>query len=206
MILYRYLLGIVMACAVVTLMFAILVTLIKTSVVPVDNSNVISEVNFIRVQRDRRLELEKARPKPPPEPGRPPPPTQLEMSSEGLQPVADAMAFELATTPETGDIALSPGFGLGEGDGEYLPIHRVPPQYPRQALMDRVEGWVVVEFTIGTEGQVKNPRIVDAQPPGVFENPALQAVQRFRFNPRTMGGEPVEVQGVQNRIRFRLKR
>ena len=99
-----------------------------------------------------------------------------------------------------------PGFGLGEGDGEYLPIHRVPPQYPRQALMDRVEGWVVVEFTIGTEGQVKNPRIVDAQPPGVFENAALQAVQRFRFKPRTMGGEPVEVQGVQNRIRFRLKR
>ena len=115
-------------------------------------------------------------------------------------------SFAISEQPVIDSFALEPGLGIGEGDGEYLPVYRVPPQYPRKALFDRVEGWVVVEFTIGTQGEVKNPRVVDANPRGTFDQAALDAVRRFRFKPRSIAGTPVEVQGVQNRIRFKLKK
>ncbi|MFZ5604244.1 MAG: energy transducer TonB [Pseudomonadota bacterium] len=53
---------------------------------------------------------------------------------------------------------------------------------------------------------MKDARVVKAEPPGIFDRPALDAVQRFRFRPRTMGPLAVEVTGVQNRIRFRLEK
>lgn len=114
--------------------------------------------------------------------------------------------FAIADQPISENFSIDPGLGIGEGDGEYLPIYRVPPQYPRQALFDRTEGWVVVEFTIDTQGQVKDARVVDSKPRGVFDQAALDAVKRFRFKPRSLGGTPIEVQGVQNRIRFKLKK
>ena len=65
---------------------------------------------------------------------------------------------------------------------------------------------MVVEFTIGTQGEVKNPRVVKSEPSGIFDQAALDAVKRFRFKARTIGGTPVEVSGIQNRIRFKLKK
>jgi protein TonB len=202
--LQRYLVAFGFAIVIVTILVAILITLIKTSEMPIADGNALTQVNFIRERKDPDLELETFTPEPPPVPSEPPPPAKLQVDT--MDPMGQN--FEIAQQPVMDDFSFEPGLGMGvgEGDGEYLPIYRVPPQYPRQALFDRTEGWVVVEFTIGTEGQVKNARVIKAQPRGVFEQAALQAVQRFRFKPRNVAGMPVEVHGVQNRIRFKLKR
>ena len=183
-------------------MFALLITLIKTSEVPVSKSGALNLVDFIREKKDPNLRLEDIKPEPPPKPAEPPPPAQLKI--ETMSPSGEN--FTIADQPITDSFAIKPGLGIGEGDGEYLPIYRVPPQYPRKALFDRTEGWVVVEFTIDTKGQVKNARVVDAKPKGVFDKAALEAVKRFRFKPRSLAGTPIEVQGVRNRIRFKLKK
>ena len=198
----RYLIAFVLAFWMVTFLFALMIALIKTSEVPVANNNALNMVNFIREKRERNLRLEDIKPEPPPQPAEPPPPAALQIESMDLT----GESFAIAEQPIMESFALEPGLGIGEGDGEYLPIYRVPPQYPRKALFDRVEGWVVVEFTIGTQGEVKNPRVVDANPRGTFDQAALDAVRRFRFKPRSVAGTPVEVQGVQNRIRFKLKK
>lgn len=198
----RYLIAFMLAFGVVTFLFALMITLIKTSEVPVANSNTLNMVNFIREKRDRNLRLEDIKPEPPPQPAEPPPPAALQIESMDLT----GESFAISDQPVMESFSLEPGLGIGEGDGEYLPIYRVPPQYPRKALFDRVEGWVVVEFTIGTQGEVKSPRVVDANPRGIFDQAALDAVRRFRFKPRSVAGTPVEVQGVQNRIRFKLKK
>ncbi|MBA52940.1 MAG: protein TonB [Pseudomonadales bacterium] len=198
----RYLIAFVLAFWMVTFLFALMIALIKTSEVPVANNNTLNMVNFIREKRDRNLRLEDIKPEPPPKPAEPPPPAALQIESMDLT----GESFAISEQPVMESFALEPGLGIGEGDGEYLPVYRVPPQYPRKALFDRVEGWVVVEFTIGTQGEVKNPRVVDANPRGTFDQAALDAVRRFRFKPRSIAGTPVEVQGVQNRIRFKLKK
>ena len=198
----RYLIAFLLAFSIVTFLFALLITLIKTSELPVNRSGALNLVNFIREKKDPNLRLEDLKPEPPPKPAEPPPPAQLEI--ETMSPSGEN--FAIADQPISENFSIDPGLGIGEGDGEYLPIYRVPPQYPRQALFDRTEGWVVVEFTIDTQGQVKDARVVDSKPRGVFDQAALDAVKRFRFKPRSLGGTPIEVQGVQNRIRFKLKK
>ena len=81
---------------------------------------------------------------------------------------------------------------------------RVDPDYPARARQQRIEGWVDVEYTISAAGTVRNPRVIDARPPSVFEEAALTAIRRWRFNPRLENGVPVEREGNQIRIRFDL--
>jgi TonB family C-terminal domain len=57
-----------------------------------------------------------------------------------------------------------------------VPILVRPPVYPRDALARGVQGRVVIEFSLTPEGLVRNPRIISANPAGVFNMAALQAI------------------------------
>ena len=90
-----------------------------------------------------------------------------------------------------------------------LPIYKPAPRYPRRAMARGIEGYVVVEFTITTNGSVKNPSVVGGYdhsgvPTDIFDRAALSAVERFKYRPPLSEGQPVERHGVRNRITFRL--
>ncbi|WGL15965.1 TonB family protein [Microbulbifer bruguierae] len=90
-----------------------------------------------------------------------------------------------------------------------LPIYKPAPRYPRRALAQGMEGYVVVEFTISKNGSVKNPRVVGGfdsagAPTDLFDRSALNAVERFKYRPPMSEGQPVEKHGVRNRIVFKL--
>ena len=70
----RYLIAFLLAFSIVTFLFALLITLIKTSEVPVNRSGALNLVNFIREKKDPNLRLEDLKPEPPPKPAEPPPP------------------------------------------------------------------------------------------------------------------------------------
>lgn len=201
----RYLLSLLLAAVVTFVLFAIMIAMIKISQQPVASDVSLNMVDFIRQKRDRDLNLDELKPEPPPLPAAAPPPARLQMekfASASIEaPTIPGMTIDAPTGIGTGQ-----GVSIGAGGGDYLPIAQVAPQYPRNALVQGVEGWVLVEFTIGAEGQVKDPRILKSEPPGIFDESALSAVKRFRFKPRTVGTTPVEVSGVQNRIKFRLQR
>ena len=63
---------------------------------------------------------------------------------------------------------------------------------------------MVVEFTVTKQGSVKNPVVVEAEPQGIFEDSAMEAVLKFKYKPRVIDGEPVEVEGVRNRMTFEM--
>ena len=65
------------------------------------------------------------------------------------------------------------------------------PVYPPEALRDRVEGWVEVDFTVTEAGVVGEIEIVAAEPRGVFEAAATAAIGEWRFQPRVVNGRPV---------------
>jgi protein TonB len=69
--------------------------------------------------------------------------------------------------------------------------------YPRDAAMQGVEGWVKVEFTITEIGTVKDPRVIDADPPRIFNREALRAILKWKFKPRVVDGVAVERQATQ---------
>ena len=92
---------------------------------------------------------------------------------------------------------------LAQADREYEPISKVSPVYPETALDERLEGDVVVEYTITRQGTVANARAIESTDE-VFEAAALESVSQFAYVPRVIEGEPVDVSGVRVRVLFRL--
>lgn len=82
------------------------------------------------------------------------------------------------------------------GDGEFLPLIASVPEYPRAAGGAR--GHVDVEFTVTPVGTVESPRVVAAEPRGVFDAAALAAVARRRYAQDAARAPQV----VQERIEF----
>jgi protein TonB len=66
---------------------------------------------------------------------------------------------------------------------ELRPISTPSPSYPREAAARRRAGSVEVEFTVGTDGSVTSSRVVNASPPRIFDREALQAINKWRFQP-----------------------
>jgi protein TonB len=100
--------------------------------------------------------------------------------------------------------AVDTNVAVGINDTEMLPIVTVQPQYPNRALSRGIEGWCLVSFTVTVNGTVENPVVVDADPPDIFDNASIRAVERFKFNPRVEDGQPVPVEGVQYLFRFNV--
>jgi protein TonB len=102
------------------------------------------------------------------------------------------------------DIELSSS-GMSSGDGEYLPIVKVAPIYPRRAQTRGITGYCIVEYTVTKSGSIRDPQAVDCQPEGVFEKASVKASLKFKYKPRVVDGEPIEVAGVQNKFTYELE-
>lgn len=80
------------------------------------------------------------------------------------------------------------------------PVYRASPAYPPGARAQKVEGHVVVAYTVSPSGAVSNVRVVSATPPGVFNSASLAAVRQWRFKPSPNGAS-----GRSTTIRFKLR-
>ena len=77
-------------------------------------------------------------------------------------------------------------------EGGAVPIVRVDPEWPREALMDGTEGYVRCEVLIGPDGSVLAVKVLEAAPGRLFVRNALRAVRRWKFKPRIVDGVAVE--------------
>ena len=80
----------------------------------------------------------------------------------------------------------------------------IAPNYPARARERETEGWVDLEFTVTTDGVTRDAVVKGAEPQGVFDRAALDAVKRWRYEPRVVDGTVVD-QRVETRLRFRLE-
>ena len=92
-------------------------------------------------------------------------------------------------------------------DGDYLPLVAIAPQYPTRAAQRGIQGWCLVSFTVDGLGNVVEETIavVDAEPPNIFDRSSMRAATRFKFQPRVVDGQGVEVSGVQYLFRYQLE-
>jgi protein TonB len=77
------------------------------------------------------------------------------------------------------------------------------PDYPQNALAQKISGSVTLQFTVSTSGEPRDVRVVEATPPGVFDSAALNAIRHWRYAPTVINGTPVEVP-VRTLMRFEL--
>jgi protein TonB len=80
-------------------------------------------------------------------------------------------------------------------------INKLEVQYPPRALQDNVGGWVEVGYTVGANGSVSSVKILNSEPPRIFESAASSAVSRLRYKPPLKDGKPISV-GTEVRIVF----
>ena len=98
--------------------------------------------------------------------------------------------------------------GLSSGDGEYLPIVKVAPIYPRRAQTRGITGYCIVTYTVTTTGAIRDPYVEnesDCSPKGIFERASLKAALKFKYKPRVVDGQAIDVAGVQNKVTYELE-
>jgi TonB family protein len=98
---------------------------------------------------------------------------------------------------------LGPGWGGGTGGGAYKPgngvltprlIHEVKPQYTAQAMRAKIQGEVLLECIVQTDGSVGKITVVRSLDSTFgLDQEAIKAARQWRFAPGTRFGEPVNV-------------
>jgi len=168
------------------------------------------KIEFVRLRKDTELE-EKKRVKPEIEKPEPPPKAETVNSAKmSVIPGADLAALAPSVDYSGVGGGLG-GLGVAElsvsagSDRDAVPQVRIQPDYPIQARQKGIEGWVDVKFTVGADGSVRNPVVVNAQPKKIFDRAAIQAVKGWKYNPKIEDGRAVERRGLKVRIRFQLE-
>jgi len=92
-------------------------------------------------------------------------------------------------------------------DGVTLPqvVRQVGPQYTSEAMSQMIEGEVVLDVVVTSEGKVGDVAVKQSLDKiyGLDEN-AVKAMKQWEFKPGTKDGKPVNVR-VEVRMKFTLK-
>jgi protein TonB len=94
--------------------------------------------------------------------------------------------------PNALSLPLNIYYASNEVDTRAEPLNDVDLVYPLLAYQDRVRGMVRLNIFVNEKGGIDKVAVVDAKPPGVFENAALQAVAELKFSPAIKNGRPVK--------------
>ena len=196
--LFRTAISILLAIVVVVALFLIMRTLIDGNFVnPEVDDRMVAEL--VRLPDD--IELQNSTPKPDKAEDPEEPPPDMEMEQLDVD-----MDVNIENVAPRANINISIGTGtMAQGDGEYLPIVKVAPIYPRRAQTRGISGYCIVEYTVTTSGAIRDPRAVDCQPSGVFDKASVKASLKFKYKPRVVDGEPIEVAGVRNKFTYELE-
>ena len=76
-----------------------------------------------------------------------------------------------------------------------------PPKYPKKARKSKVEGTVQLEVVVGTDGKIKDLRVLEGDP--TLADASVQAIRKWRFYPAREDGRPIEDR-ARIRVDFRL--
>jgi TonB family protein len=80
-------------------------------------------------------------------------------------------------------------------------LHRVEPDYPKEARQQGIQGAVVLSVRIAQNGRVQSATLVTGPP--LLAQAATDAVKQWRFRPHLVGGRSVEMQ-TKITLNFRL--
>jgi protein TonB len=177
-----------------------------------DKADTLPTIDFVRLKRDTELQtLERRKPPPPPPPPKTPPPPKLKVATDTPQEQQTPFAMpNLGLSASVGGGPFLGAMGSGGGapagglfDGDIIPMQRINPTYPRQAARDSIEGYVKIQFTVNADGTVREAKVLEAKPRGVFDAAAISAALKWKFKPKVVDGKPVDQRGVQT-INFTL--
>lgn len=148
-------------------------------------------VNLIQLEPPAPPEPQRRREPPKPLP-KPRPDFKPELTPPSL--VAPAMAgvqVDMQLDFAVGEVRGPIVFDGMDLDQPPRPLPRSHPIYPYRAKQRGIEGDVTVKVLVRADGTVGSIEIIQADPPGYFEENVIKAVEHWRFEPGRIAGEPV---------------
>jgi TonB family protein len=112
---------------------------------------------------------------------------------DGLQPIEPL--------PPSVTIIPTDAISVSASEMERRLITRVEPNYPAQALSDRLEGEIHLKIRVGADGTVQEAHLISGQPQLVAA--AVAAVKQWKYRPVIASGHPVAVE-TSVTVKFRL--
>ena len=197
----RYVISIVIGSIVTVSLLFIMQLLIVTGKQALTDPRERHKLEFVRVKRNENLNVEEIVPEKPPKPPETPPETPPQ-DLDNVNPDTPKINVAPPQVSASTDIGGPGGMNIAEGD--YLPIVRVAPVYPARALSRGLEGFVDLQFTVTTAGTVKAPVVIQSTS-SLFERAAIRAVLKFKYKPRVVDGQAIEVPGVQNKFTYEIQ-
>ena len=195
----RLILGLPLAAVITVALFLLMRYLILPAEVEIVEVSTIS-VNITRPQRDEEArDRDRNKPNRPDQKEAPPPPPPMQLDTK----VNPNNANLNMTVPDFSGLQMSAL--SAPSDRTATPLVQVPPMYPERAQANGTEGWVLVEFDISPTGAVMNPRVIDADPAGVFDRSALRAIERWKYKPQIQDGQPVAQFNKEQLITFQIE-
>lgn len=197
--LVRLIFGALLAIPVAGGLFFIMQYLIATADPKIDDTKQRKLADIHMPEREIETNVKEAKPDKVEDPEEPPP----DLDTPDVDMDMDVEVVNTAPRAQV-DVEISSS-GMATSDGEYLPIVKVAPIYPRRAQTRGITGYCIVEYTVTTSGAIRDPRAVDCQPEGVFESASVKAAEKFKYKPRVVDGQAIEVAGVQNKFTYELE-
>ena len=114
-----------------------------------------------------------------------------------------------STTPSAGRVQRASSLetvdkpGMSPEIAEESLLHRVEPDYPEEALRQRIQGAVVLDVRADRDGSIQEVKLLRGEP--LLADAAIAAVKQWRFKPLVVKGQPVEMR-TNITLNFRLPR
>jgi len=147
--------------------------------------------------------------------------TEVEKPEKPEEQPEDIAQPELDLQPLTGiDVSIAKpkaNFKAGGSffrDGEYIPLFKVQPIYPRRAQERGTEGFSIVSFTITESGTVEDAEAIEGycgdpegpeeemRPCTLFNSASARAALKLKYKPKIVDGKATSVEGVLHRFTF----
>lgn len=185
--------------------FAVMNGMVSSDGAENNNQGEQTVIDFIRLKQDSESRVKEREKKEPPKPKKPPmPPQKTAQQNTPMKQIAMRMPnitpdLSLANKSLLGDAQV----GMGFGDGDVIPLVRMPAQYPNKAKRRNIEGFVKARLEVNVQGTVDSVEIIEAKPRGVFERSAIRALYKYKFKPQMIDGKP-QAQTVTQTLEYSL--
>lgn len=141
-----------------------------------------------------------------PKPPQAPEPMDLSQANTQVEPISQVTSISsLGLNTALSGIAISaPNLKGTMGNQQAMPLYRVEPRYPSQAIKRKVEGYVIMRFTIDESGRPTDIEVVEAEPSRMFEREAMRALRNWKYQPKVENGVATQQFGQTVRLEFKL--
>lgn len=155
-----------------------------TPVVEETKPEPVIEESKIAISEETKPKPVEQKPEPKPKPPKPVERIKPEKPTRPIQRSSQAQVRQVVDAPDRSAQAVAPVISQNSQVSQTpTPISRGYPEYPRRALDMRIEGYVIVNYDIDSDGRVENIRIVDAKPNNIFNRSVMHAMRQWRYQP-----------------------